>query len=344
MGTRGVRVSVIYPFSKLDKWDDLSMGVTLDCGTKSISIAAKSLLDGHLVAFPTETVYGLGADANNEIAVRQIYAVKSRPDNHPLIVHISSMELIDYWAVDLPKYAVDLARNYWPGPMTLILKKNSQVNSLITGGQENIGLRIPNNESALQLLRTFENLGGKGVVAPSANKFGSVSPTSSQDVEQELGNFLRKDDLILNGGQCKLGIESTIINCLGTKPNILRPGFITENMIEKIIEITRDTNQAKNVIKHPGDFKNHYAPKTPVYLNTVASSGDGLIALESVETPENAVRLSSPKSLEEFATNLYKSFRKADQLKLNRIVVFLDDQNQIADAIRDRVFKASVKN
>jgi len=320
------------------------MGVTLDCGTESISIAAKSLLDGHLVAFPTETVYGLGADATNELAVRQIYSVKSRPNNHPLIVHISSVELVDFWAVDLPKYALDLARNYWPGPMTLILKKHSQVNSFISGGQENIGLRIPNNECALLLLSTFENLGGKGVVAPSANVFGSVSPTSAEDVEQELGNLLGKDDLVLNGGQCKLGIESTIINCLGTKPNILRPGFITENMIEKIIEITRDTNQSKNFIKHPGEFKNHYAPKTPVYLNSVAFSGDGLIALESVDTPENVVRLSSPKNLEEFASNLYKSFRKADEMKLTRIVVFLNDQNPIADAIRDRVFKASVKN
>ena len=320
------------------------MGITLDCGEESISQAAKSLQEGHLVAFPTETVYGLGADATNEIAVRQIYAVKSRPNNHPLIVHISSVELIDFWAVDLPKYALDLARNYWPGPMTLILKKHSQVSSLISGGQENIGLRIPNNECALQLLRTFENLGGMGVVAPSANKFGSVSPTSSEDVEQELGHLLGKDDLVLNGGQCKLGIESTIVNCLGTKPKILRPGFITENMIEKIIEIASYENQSKNVIKHPGDFKNHYAPKTPVYLNSVASSGDGLIALETVETPENVVRLSSPKSLEEFASNLYKSFRKADQIKLTRIVVILNDQNPIADAIRDRVFKASIKN
>ena len=320
------------------------MAITLDCGEESISHAAKSLLEGHLVAFPTETVYGLGADATDEIAVRQIYAVKSRPNNHPLIVHISSVELIDFWAVDLPKYALDLVRNYWPGPMTLILKKHSQVSSLISGGQENIGLRIPNNECALQLLRTFENLGGMGVVAPSANKFGSVSPTSSEDVEQELGHLLGKDDLVLNGGQCKLGIESTIVNCLGIKPKILRPGFITENMIEKIIEIARDENHSKNVIKHPGDFKNHYAPKTPVYLNSVASSGDGLIALETVETPENVVRLSSPKSLEEFASNLYKSFRKADQIKLTRIVVILTDQNPIADAIRDRVFKASIKN
>ena len=320
------------------------MAITLDCGEESISHAAKSLLEGHLVAFPTETVYGLGADATDEIAVRQIYAVKSRPNNHPLIVHISSVELIDFWAVDLPKYALDLARNYWPGPMTLILKKHSHVSSLISGGQENIGLRIPNNECALQLLRTFENLGGIGVVAPSANKFGSVSPTSSEDVEQELGHLLGKDDLVLNGGQCKLGIESTIVNCLGTKPKILRPGFITENMIEKIIEIARDENQSKNVIKHPGDFKNHYAPKTPVYLNSVASSGDGLIALETVETPENVVRLSSPKSLEEFASNLYKSFRKADQIKLTRIVVILKYKNPIADAIRDRVIKASIKN
>jgi L-threonylcarbamoyladenylate synthase len=306
--------------------------------------AATVLRAGGLVAFPTETVYGLGADACNEMAVARIYSAKGRPADHPLIVHVASMNGLGDWARDVPAFAISLARDYWPGPMTLILKKHSQVSSLISGGQENIGLRIPNNECALRLLRTFENLGGMGVVAPSANKFGSVSPTSSEDVEQELGHLLGKDDLVLNGGQCKLGIESTIVNCLGTKPKILRPGFITEYMIEKIIEIARDENQSKNVIKHPGDFKNHYAPKTPVYLNSVASSGDGLIALETVETPENVVRLSSPKSLEEFASNLYKSFRKADQIKLTRIVVILNDKNPIADAIRDRVIKASIKN
>jgi L-threonylcarbamoyladenylate synthase len=319
------------------------MGITLDCSTKSIAIAAKRLLDGHLVAFPTETVYGLGADANNEAAVRQIYTVKSRPSDHPLIVHISSAECIDYWAVDLPKYAVDLAKNFWPGPMTLIVKKNSQANTLITGGQNNIGLRVPSNTCAQELLLAFENMGGKGVVAPSANQFGSVSPTHSQDVEDDLGKLLSKNDLILNGGTCTLGIESTIIDCLTSKPRILRPGFVTKSMVENIIGIEIEENNLPNSVRHSGNHLKHYSPKTPVYLNSITLDGDGLIAMSEVDTPQNVVRLSSPKNFEEFASQLYSSFRKADQLKLKRIVVILSEHNEIADAIRDRVIKASNK-
>ena len=206
-----------------------------NCTADAISKAAKALKDGHLVAFPTETVYGLGADATNENAVSQVYAVKGRPTDHPLIVHISSINQISKWATDIPDYAIKLARDFWPGPMTLILKRSDLAKDFITGGQENIGLRVPNQPLALALLAEFESLGGQGVAAPSANRFGAVSPTTSLAVREELENYLGSNDLILDGGSCHIGIESTIINCTDIVPTILRPGAITNEMVEKSI-------------------------------------------------------------------------------------------------------------
>ena len=165
-----------------------------------IKKAAKALKDGHLVAFPTETVYGLGADATNEEAVSRIYSVKGRPKDHPLIVHISSINQLSNWARDIPECAIKLAKEFWPGPMTLILKRSDLAKDFITGGQDNVGLRIPNQPVALALLSEFESLGGLGIAAPSANRFGAVSPTSSNDVVDELGEYFQSEDLILNGG------------------------------------------------------------------------------------------------------------------------------------------------
>ena len=170
------------------------------CTADAIEKSASQLIAGHLVAFPTETVYGLGADASNPEAVRRIYEVKGRPVDHPLIVHISSMHLLDVWATDIPEYAIKLARGFWPGPMTLVLKRTSEAKDFITGGQDSVGLRVPNNSIALSLLRSFESKGGKGVAAPSANRFGQVSPTSADDVISELNSFLMDGDLILDGG------------------------------------------------------------------------------------------------------------------------------------------------
>ena len=184
-----------------------------NCTADAISNAAAALQAGALVAFPTETVYGLGADASNEEAVRRIYEVKGRPVDHPLIVHISSMNLLDVWASDIPEYAIKLARDYWPGPMTLVLKRTSEARDFITGRQDSVAIRVPNNLIALSLLQTFESKGGKGIAAPSANRFGQVSPTSSEDVISELASFLIEEDLILEGGKCEVGIESTIIDC-----------------------------------------------------------------------------------------------------------------------------------
>jgi L-threonylcarbamoyladenylate synthase len=319
------------------------MGKTLICSSENTQVAATALHNGHLVAFPTETVYGLGADANNLEAINSIYTVKARPKNHPLIVHISSVELLKYWAIDVPSYATKLASIFWPGPMTLILQKSNYANLAITGGQTNIGIRVPNNSCAIELLNAFEKKGGKGVVAPSANRFGAVSPTSAKDVEEELGNFLDNHDLILDGGSSTVGIESTIIECLNPKPRIIRLGIITPTMVNNIVPLEEISFDYHDKINFSGNLESHYSPKTPVFINQQAAEGDGLIALAEIPTPKGSVRLCSPNSYEELATQLYFSFREGDRLNLKRIVVIISSNSEIALAINDRVKKAAKK-
>ena len=212
------------------------MHIVSNCTQEVINKAAEALIDGHLVAFPTETVYGLGADAKNSKAVARIYEVKTRPIDHPLIVHISSINQISKWAVDIPDYAITLARKFWPGPMTLILQRSNLAKNFITGGQENVGLRVPSHSLALALLTQFESLGGEGVAAPSANRFGAVSPTTSLAVNEEIGKNLKEEELILDGGTCIIGLESTIVDCTGKFPSILRPGAITLEMVEESVD------------------------------------------------------------------------------------------------------------
>jgi L-threonylcarbamoyladenylate synthase len=188
------------------------MSIILNCTASVIKEAATSLMNGNLVVFPTETVYGLGADATNKDAVARIYEVKSRPVGHPLIVHISSITHLNKWAKDIPDYAINLARAFWPGPMTLILPRTELAKDFITGGQNNVGVRVPSHTIALVLLNEFEAQGGLGVAAPSANIFGAVSPTTANAVLVELGDYLSTRDQILDGGDCTVGVESTIID------------------------------------------------------------------------------------------------------------------------------------
>jgi L-threonylcarbamoyladenylate synthase len=306
-----------------------------------IKKAAKALKDGHLVAFPTETVYGLGADATNEKAVNRIYSVKGRPTDHPLIVHISSINQLDNWATDIPDYAIKLAKEFWPGPMTLILGRSNIAKDFITGSQETIGLRVPNHPVAHKLLKEFETIGGIGIAAPSANRFGQVSATSSIATFNALGRLLGNKDLILNGGLCSVGIESTIISCVQSLPEILRPGAVTREMIETVTPINI---YAQSEIRSPGSFINHYSPRTRVFLNTSPTPGDGFLALSDVKTPEGAIRLASPKDSDEFAIILYESFRRADEMNIEKICVITPPQKGIGIAIMDRLNKSKYKN
>jgi L-threonylcarbamoyladenylate synthase len=306
-----------------------------------IKKAAKALKDGHLVAFPTETVYGLGADATNEKAVSRIYSVKGRPTDHPLIVHISSINQLDKWAVDIPDYASKLASKFWPGPITLILKRSELAKDLVTGGQGNVGLRVPNHPIALAILREFEKLEGAGVAAPSANRFSAVSPTTCGAVIEEIGEYLENEDLVLDGLQSEIGIESTIIDCTGLSPVVLRPGYITNEQVESISELKINLNVSE--IKVPGSLESHYSPKAKVVLDSIAIRGEGFVAMASVPTPKGVIRLASPATVEDFAKDLYKALRLGDEKKLNKIIVLQPTGNGMALAIRDRLLKASHK-
>jgi L-threonylcarbamoyladenylate synthase len=304
-----------------------------------ILTAAQALKSGKLVAFPTETVYGLGADAQNETAVARIYETKGRPADHPLIVHIASKAQLTDWAKTVPEYAKALADAYWPGPMTLILERSELAQDFVTGAQDSVGLRVPNHPVALELLTEFTKLGGKGVAAPSANRFGKVSPTTAKAVSDELGEFLKPEDLVLDGGSSEVGIESTIIDCRGAAPKILRPGWVTVEMIEQTTNLVLDESESN--LRVSGALENHYAPKARVVLDEPAASGDGFIAMCDVETPEGVVRLASPKTLDEYARVLYQALREADVQALKRVVIWQPIGNGIAIAIRDRLRRAS---
>jgi L-threonylcarbamoyladenylate synthase len=319
------------------------MQMISNCTDVEVKKAAKALKDGHLVAFPTETVYGLGADANNSKAVARIYEVKERPTDHPLIVHISSINQISKWAIDIPDYAITLARKFWPGPMTLILSRSDLAQDYITGGQDTVGVRIPSHPVALALLSEFENLGGRGVAAPSANRFGAVSPTSAEAVNEELSRVFGSKDLLLGGGICKIGIESTIVDCTSILPRVLRPGFVTNEMIQEVTSLKIDHSRKKNMVRASGLMKSHYSPRAKIEIGSEPLPGDGFIALETYPTPEGVIRLAAPKTIEQYANTLYKAFRTADQNGILRIKIAMPAGNGLAAAIRDRIKKAAHK-
>jgi L-threonylcarbamoyladenylate synthase len=322
------------------------MSIISNCTETAIKDAATALIKGDLVAFPTETVYGLGADATNKDVIARIYKVKGRPEGHPLIVHISSLANLDKWARDIPEYAVNLARAFWPGPMTLVLPRTDLAKDFITGSQDNVGIRVPLHTIALELLKEFEDQGGLGIAAPSANRFGAVSPTTANAVEIELAEFLSENDQILDGGPCLVGVESTIINCTQNKPSILRPGAVTKEMIEDALGITfhLDTSNSESIqIKAAGLLESHYAPNAKVFLTGSPTLGDGFIALDSFTTPAGAIRVAAPKTNEEYAQVLYEAFRLADIKGLTRVFVIPPTGDGIAVAINDRLAKSAFK-
>lgn len=312
-----------------------------NCTADTIREAAAALKAGHLVAFPTETVYGLGADARNPEAVKRIYEVKGRPSDHPLIVHISSINQLDKWAREIPEYAIDLARAFWPGPITLILKRTDIAKDFITGGQDTVGLRVPSDPIALALIEEFEKISDSAIAAPSANRFGQVSPTSSEDVQEELGGYLSNSDLVLDGGRSLIGIESTIIDCTSSSPIILRSGFITKANIESILGIVDLKQEIPSDIKFSGSFEKHYAPKCKVILGECTKAGAGFLALLGVETPRGMARLASPATIEEFAHVLYSTFREADREGLLELVVHPPQGEELGVAILERLKKAA---
>jgi L-threonylcarbamoyladenylate synthase len=302
--------------------------------------AAAVLKSGGLVAFPTETVYGLGADACNEIAVGRVYSVKGRPADHPLIVHVASMDALGDWAHEVPAYAIALARNYWPGPMTLVVTRSELAADFITGGQDTVGVRVPNHPVALGLLEAFARVGGKGVAAPSANRFGNVSPTTAQAVSDELSDYLGMSDVILDGGACAVGVESTIIDCTSDVPMILRPGAITQEMIEQSTGL--DVLDADGVaIRVSGSLESHYSPIAKVVLDQSPVAGQGFIAMADIASAAGVIRLAAPTTHDEFARVLYSALRAADEQGLNTVVVAQPEGNGIAIAIRDRLMRAA---
>ena len=317
------------------------------CDASAMGDAAAVLLAGGLVAFPTETVYGLGADACNAAAVARIYSVKGRPADHPLIVHVASMDGLGDWSRDVPAYAIALARDYWPGPMTLVVRRSDLAEDFVTGGQDTVGVRVPNHPVALGLLEAFAAAGGKGVAAPSANRFGNVSPTTAQAVATELGDYLADGDQILDGGACDVGVESTIIDCTGDTPKILRPGAITVEMIEqstglKVIGAVGAVDE--QVIRVSGSLDSHYAPVAKVLLCETPTMGQGFIAHANIQTPEGVIRLAAPRSDEEFAHILYSALREADAQRLAEVVVVQPIGTGIGVAIRDRLKRAAHGN
>jgi L-threonylcarbamoyladenylate synthase len=316
------------------------------CDASAMDAAARVLVAGGLVAFPTETVYGLGADASNAEAVARIYMAKGRPADHPLIVHVAAMDGLGDWAADVAEYAIALARDFWPGPMTLIVKRSALAGDFVTGGQDTVGVRVPNHPVALGLLAAFARAGGKGVAAPSANRFGNVSPTTAAAVVAELNDYLADGDQILDGGACDVGVESTIIDCTGAAPRILRPGAVTAQMIEESTGLhvggaDVDALADREEIRVSGSLDSHYSPVATVVLDQTPLAGQGFIAVADVATPVGVLRLAAPQTHQEFARVLYAALRAADDQGVAVVVVQQPAGDGIAIAIRDRLQRAA---
>lgn len=311
-----------------------------NCTVDALDQAALALKNGALIAFPTETVYGLGADATNTQTVARIYEVKGRPAHHPLIVHIAGLDSLETWTSDFPRYAISLARDFWPGPMTLVLPRSETAKDFITGGQDTVGLRVPAHPLALGLLHAFKKIGGLGIAAPSANRFGQVSPTTAQAVQEEIGEYLLTSDFILDGGPALVGVESTIIDCTEDAPRILRDGAITKEMIEECTGLEVLDGEGTE-IRVSGSLEKHYSPKAVVILNAMAEAGEGFIALSTIATPSGSIRLASPATVDEYARVLYAALRSADAQGLKRIAVIPPQGDGLAIAIRDRLMRAS---
>jgi len=290
--------------------------------------AVQLLRKGGLVAFPTETVYGLGADADNPQALQAIFRVKGRPSNHPLIVHLGCADEVKDWAISIPDEAHLLIQTYWPGPLTLILKKAQRVLPAVTGGQDTVGLRIPDHKLALAMLRDFRG----GVAAPSANRFGRVSPTSADHVRQDLGNDV---DFILDGGACAVGVESTIVDFSTGEPVILRPGGITREALQETLR-QRLTVRSGSAVRVSGNLESHYAPRAAVVIAAAAETSG---RVDRLRAEGKKVVLLQEKDIS--PDRLYGSLRQADDAGADVIVVPLPEETGLGLAVADRLRKAA---
>jgi L-threonylcarbamoyladenylate synthase len=312
--------------------------------------AVTALRRGGLVAFPTETVYGLGADAENEAAVARLFSVKGRPRNHPLIVHIASADDLPRWSSQVPESAARLAAACWPGPLTLLLRKSARVPGATTGGLDSVGLRVPGHPLALELLRSF----GGGVAAPSANRFGKVSPTTAEHVRADLGSDV---DVLLDGGPCDVGVESTIVDLTSSRPVLLRPGGITVERLESILgeSVSR---QAPAGARAPGMLASHYAPRARVELvppselesraDELALAGERVALLlapgdarTSGRTIPNVLVIDLGESERDAAQRLYAALRRADVDGASVVLASIPEARGLSEALADRLLKAA---
>lgn len=313
--------------------------------TQNISKAAAILRAGGLVAFPTETVYGLGADARNEAALRKIFQAKERPYDHPLIVHIASIEQLGDWAREIPADAIKLAQAFWPGGLTLILKKQPNLPAILTAGQDTVGIRIPAHPVAQELIKSF----GSGIAAPSANKFTHISPTTASAVEEELGGAV---DLIIDGGECAIGLESTILDMSSDQPIVLRPGMITAERIAQVLsKPVLAKAETQSTIKVPGMHHLHYAPNTKTRLLKTAAISTFqttdlpcvLVTYSDVKPPAGITHIQMPNQPDLYAHDIYRMLRDLDHQQYKCIILEEVPTQPAWEAIRDRLNKASSK-
>ena len=300
----------------------------------SIDLAVANLRNDLLIGLPTETVYGLAALASHPKAISKIFQVKARPTSHPLILHIADYQQLEKWAKDIPQYARNICKHFWPGPLTVILMRTENVCDEITGDRETVAIRIPNHKVALSLLNSLND----GLVAPSANRFGKVSPTSAKHVIDDLGDDV---SLVLDGGNCEIGVESTIIDCSSSRPQILRSGAISIIELEEIGKIK--IAQSDGISRASGMLEKHYAPNCRVEL--VDSSKQALQRFDEISDQGlTAEIIDFQDDLEMYAKQLYARLRQADERKIHTVLAVMPSKGGLGDAIRDRLIKAAVAN
>lgn len=311
-----------------------------------IDAAVQALRDGDLVAFPTETVYGLGANAQNPVAVRKIFEAKGRPTTHPVIVHLDSPKYLHRWVSEVPEVALRLAEKFWPGPLTMVMPRASNVHDIVTGGQDTVAIRVPSHPMAQQLLTAF----GGGIAAPSANRYGRLSPTRAEHVRDELGAAVK---VILDGGESQIGLESTIVACEGSQVRLLRPGAVTATQLRSVVAdliIGADLESPRV----PGSQPSHYAPATPMMIvpageidsQAGALSSDGTrIAVLAQRLPLKAHKyvtwINAGRRADQFGHDLYANLRTLDKAGCAHILVQDVPDDERWDAIRDRLIRAA---